>query len=71
MVDLCPVVKRSGSWMLVWKSDWKSLFMVQNVQYSNGRPSRVTLPLEYQTPKVSGIQLSGIQMVTVPLKHWS
>ena len=24
MVDLCPVVKWSGIWMVVWKLDWKS-----------------------------------------------
>ena len=34
--------------------------MVQNVRYSNGLQSQVTLPFEYQT-----LLLSGIQMVTV------
>ena len=36
--------------------------MVQNVQYSNGPPSHVTLPFEPQT-----LILSSIQMVTVPI----
>ena len=44
--------------------------MVQNVWYSNGRPSHVTLPFQYRTHHVqysdeSGIQVSGIQIVTV------
>ena len=39
MVDLCLIVKWSGIQMVVWKPDWKSLFMVQNVQYSNDLPS--------------------------------
>ena len=43
MVDLCPVVKWSSIWMVVWKPDWKSLFMVKNVQFSNGPPSHVIL----------------------------
>ena len=41
--------KRSGFRMAVWKWDWKSLFMVQNVQCSNGPPSHVILPFEYRT----------------------
>ena len=36
--------------------------MVQNVQNLSDRPSHVTLPLEYWTLKVSGIQMSGILM---------
>ena len=42
--------------------------MVQNVRYSNGPPSHVTLPFEYRTPILPGIQMNlvfGIQMVTV------
>ena len=38
------------------------LYMVQNVWYLNGPPSYVTLPFEYRTPI-----LFGIQMVTVYL----
>ena len=37
--------------------------MAQNVLYSNGQPSPVTLPFEYWI--LSGIQVSGIQIVTV------
>ena len=43
----------------------KSQLMVQNVRYSNSPPSHVTLPFEYRTPTQSGIQVFGIQMVTV------
>ena len=43
----------------------KSLFMVQNVRYSNGPPSHMTLPFEYRTPVLSSIQVFSIQMVTV------
>ena len=39
--------------------------MFQNVHYLNGPPSHVTLPFEYQTPLLSGIQVFGIQMVTI------
>ena len=39
--------------------------MVQNVQYLNGRPRHVTLPFEYWTPILSGIQVSSIQIVTL------
>ena len=39
--------------------------MVQNVRYSNGPPSHVTLPFEYRILILSGIQVFGIQMVTV------
>ena len=60
MIDLCLIVKWSGIWMVVWKPDWKSLFLVQNVQYLNGRPGHMTLPFEYQT-----LILSSIQIVTV------
>ena len=43
----------------------KILFLVQNVWYWNGSPSQVTLPFEYQTPRLSDIQVLGIQMDTV------
>ena len=39
--------------------------MVQIVWYLNGLPSHVTLPFEYCTPILSGIQVFSIQMVTV------
>ena len=39
--------------------------MVPNVRYSNGPPSYVTVSFEYQTPILSGIQVFGIQVVTV------
>ena len=48
----------------VWKPDWKSLFMVQNVQYLNGLPSHVTLPFEFRTPilfSIRWIPYSGVQ----------
>ena len=57
MVDLCPVVNWSDSWMVVWKMDQKSLFMVQNVWYLNGPPGHVTT-FQYQTPKLSIIQMN-------------
>ena len=41
--------------------------MVQNVRYLNGPPSHATLPFEYWTLILSGIQVFGIQMVTVLL----
>ena len=44
--------------------------MVQNVLYLNDLPSHVTLPFEYWTPILSGIQMNqvfSIQMVTVYL----
>ena len=45
MIDLCPGVKYSGIQMVAWKLDLQSLFMVQNVPYSNGWPSHVTFHL--------------------------
>ena len=36
------------------KTREKSLLMVQNVRYSNGPPSRVTLPFEYWAPILYG-----------------
>ena len=35
------------------------------IRYLSGPPSHVTLLFEYQTPTLYGIQVSGIQMVTV------
>ena len=64
MVDLCPVIKWSN--IFKWWSEnqtEKSLFRVQNVWYSTGLPSHVTLPFEYLTPILSSIQVFGIQMV--------
>ena len=51
-----------------FSSETKSLFMVQNVLYSNGQPSHVALPFEYWPSILSSIQMNrvfGIQMVTV------
>ena len=49
------------------------MFMVQNIRYSNGLASHMTSPPEYRTPILysdeSGIQVFGIQMVTVDLKQ--
>ena len=61
-VSGCQMVRHQ---MVVWKPVWKSLFMVQNVRYTNGLPSHMILPFEYRTPILSGIQVFGIQMVTV------
>ena len=36
----------------------KCLFVVQNVGYSNGPQSHMTLPFEYQTPIQSNIQMN-------------
>ena len=49
MVDLWPVAKWSGIRMGVWKP-WKKPV--------NGQPSDVTIPFEYQSPKVSGIKMN-------------
>ena len=38
--------------------------MVQNVRYLNGLPSHKTIPFEYRTSILSGIQVLGIQLVT-------
>ena len=68
--NLSRVVKWSGIQM-VWysngglKTGMKKACMVQNVRYSNGPPSHVTVLFEYRVPMMSGIQVSGIQMVTV------
>ena len=58
MVDLCLV---DNGLVFEWWSEnrtEKSLFVVENVQYSNGPLSHVTLPFEYQTPKLLGIQIT-------------
>ena len=44
----------SGIQMVVWKS----LLMVENVQYSNGLPSHMTLPFEYRTPILSSFLMN-------------
>ena len=63
------IVQKLSEYRLVWYSNgrclvvkwWlenrteKNLFMVQNVQYSNGLLSHMTLPFEYWTPIPSGI----------------
>ena len=63
MEDLCRMVQYSNGGLKT------GLFMVQNVQYSNGQPSHMTLPIP-DTPIVSysgelGIQVSSIHMVTI------
>ena len=60
MVDLCPVVKWSGIQMVVWKPDLKKPVYGSKCQVFP--PNQMTLPFEYLTPI-----LSGIQMVTVKL----
>ena len=42
------------------KTRLETLFMVQNVRYSNGQPSHVTLPFEYHTPIMYGIQMATV-----------
>ena len=56
----------------------KSLFMVQNVWFSNGQLSYVTLtlPFEYQIPILSGIQMNPVfrsllLFVTQMVQIWS
>ena len=39
--------------------------MVQNVWYSNGLPSHVTLPFEYHTPIFSGIQKNPVLLFII------
>ena len=58
MVGLCLVVKWSGIGMWSENLTEKSLFMVQNVRYSNVPPSHVTLPFEYRTPILFSIQMN-------------
>ena len=60
MVDLCPVFKWSGFQMVIWKPDWKSLFMVHNGGFLNGLPSHMILTFEYRTPILSGIQMNPV-----------
>ena len=66
MEDLSPVVKWSGIWMVVWKPDWIRPVYDPKCLVFKYPPIHVTLPFEYQTPILSGIQVLGIQMVTVP-----
>ena len=70
MVDLRQVVK----WWPENQTE-KSLLMVKTVRYSNGLPSHATLPFEYRTTILSGIQLFRIQTVTALLftfwEHWT
>ena len=65
MVDLCPVVKSSGIQIMVWKLDWKSLFLVKGTDKS--RNFIIWIPNTHivQYSDESSIQVSGIQMVTV------
>ena len=58
MVDSCPVVKWFGIWMVAWKLDWKSLFMVQHVWYSNGQPYNV---FTIWIPVTHSVRYSGVQ----------
>ena len=44
-------------WWSVHRTE-ESLFMVQNVRYSNGLPSHVPLPFEYWTLILSSIQMN-------------
>ena len=43
----------------------KSLFMIQNVCYSNGLLSHMTLPFKYSTPILSIIQMNLVFMCSV------
>ena len=59
MVDLCLVVKW---WSVKWTEEaslWSKMSGIQMVRQVT------TLPFEYQTPTLSGIQVFGVQMVTV------
>ena len=53
------------STVTIWKPDRKSLLMVQNVRYSNGLSSHVTLPFKYWTPILSGILMNPVFRCTV------
>ena len=72
MVDLCPAVKWFSIQMVVWKHDWKSLFIVQNVQYCNewsakSRDFTIWIPAPYTVhySDESSIQVFSIQIVTL------
>ena len=52
MVDMCPVVK----WWSENRTE-ESLLKIQNVKYSNGPLSHMTLPFEYWIPILSGVQM--------------
>ena len=62
MVDLCKVRLSNGPVFKWWSENRteKSLFIVLDVQYLNGPPSHVTLPFEYWTSILSGIQMNPI-----------
>ena len=49
MVQMCPVVKLSGFWMVAWKPDKKCLFYGQNAWFSNGLPYHAMRPFENWT----------------------
>ena len=55
-----------------WSENWteKSLFMVQNVWYLNGLPSDLTLPFEYCTPIMSGIQMVHLVHTIFFILQW-
>ena len=57
MVDLCLVIKWSG---ILKTGLLKACYVVQNVWYSNGPPSHVTLTFEYRTPILSDIQMNPV-----------
>ena len=54
-VSGCEMVRYSNGDL---KTRQKKAFTVQNVRYSNGQPSHVTLPFEYLTPILFGIQMN-------------
>ena len=62
-VSGCQTNLLSNSLVFEWGSEnrtKKTLFMVQNVRYSNGLLSQMTLPFEYRTPQLSGIQVNPV-----------
>ena len=61
MVDLCPVVMAYLNGALKTRHKKTCLWS----KMSDGPRSHITLPFEYQTLILSGIQVFGIQMVTV------
>ena len=63
MVDLCLVFKWYFNGGV--KTGLKDPVHGPNVKYLNSSPSHTTLPFEYRTPKLSGIQVFGIQSITV------
>ena len=67
-------IKMVGIWMGVWKPDWKSLFMAQNVVFKWSAMSHdfaIWIPdTHLQFLEEFGIQVLGIQMVTVNIKSY-